>query len=201
LRDYLYIALGGNRKGPARRQINLAVTMILGGLWHGASWSFVLWGTLHGVYLILNHGIRACTQRLGWQSRLDRSRIYALIGWALTFFLTVLACVFFRAETLPGAMRMLSSMLGQMPSSVDAGHLLGNAGLQPNTAIGWCLGLSAIAHWLPNSNRIGEQLLLQLEARPWLRPAVGGAAFMAMVFLIVINGARSTASAFIYFNF
>ena len=55
LRDYLYVPLGGNRKGPARRYVNLFTTMLLGGLWHGAGWTFVVWGALHGFYLIINH--------------------------------------------------------------------------------------------------------------------------------------------------
>ena len=55
LRDYLYIPLGGNRHGPALRYVNLGITMLLGGLWHGAAWTFVVWGALHGVYLCINH--------------------------------------------------------------------------------------------------------------------------------------------------
>ena len=55
LRDYLYIPLGGNRRGPALRYLNLMVTMLLGGLWHGAAWTFVIWGALHGLYLSINH--------------------------------------------------------------------------------------------------------------------------------------------------
>ena len=65
LRDYLYIPLGGNRHGPARRYVNLIVTMLLGGLWHGAGWTFVLWGALHGVYLVVNHLWREAKARLG----------------------------------------------------------------------------------------------------------------------------------------
>ena len=56
LRDYLYIPLGGNRRGPWLRYVNLAITMLLGGLWHGAAWTFVVWGALHGAYLCINHG-------------------------------------------------------------------------------------------------------------------------------------------------
>ncbi len=59
LRDYLYIPLGGNRHGTARRYVNLSLTMLLGGLWHGASWTFIIWGGLHGLYLIINHAYRA----------------------------------------------------------------------------------------------------------------------------------------------
>ena len=66
LRDYLYIPLGGNRLGPRRRYLYLFLTMLLGGLWHGAAWTFVAWGALHGLYLVVNHGWRAVRARLGW---------------------------------------------------------------------------------------------------------------------------------------
>src|SRR5438477_10215145 len=66
LRDYVYVPLGGNRRGKARRYLNLMATMVLGGLWHGAGWTFVAWGALHGAYLVLNHGWRAMRARLGW---------------------------------------------------------------------------------------------------------------------------------------
>src|SRR5690606_424877 len=69
LRDYLYIPLGGNRRGPARRYVNLLVTMLLGGLWHGAGWTFVAWGALHGVYLVVNHAWIALRARLGFGRR------------------------------------------------------------------------------------------------------------------------------------
>ena len=72
LRDYLYVRLGGNRKGPVRRYVNLLVTMLLGGLWHGAGWTFVVWGGVHGVLLVINHGWR------NLRSRLARSRPLAV---------------------------------------------------------------------------------------------------------------------------
>src|SRR5258707_15298170 len=66
LRDYLYVPLGGNRRGEARRYVNLLVTMVLGGLWHGAAWTFVLWGGLHGIFLALNHLLIAFRQEIGF---------------------------------------------------------------------------------------------------------------------------------------
>ena len=66
LRDYLYVPLGGNRHGRARRYVNLMLTMLLGGLWHGASWTFVIWGGLHGAYLVVNHGWQCLREKLGW---------------------------------------------------------------------------------------------------------------------------------------
>ncbi len=108
LRDYLYIPLGGNRKGPTRTNINLCVTMLLGGLWHGASWLFVIWGALHGLFLLLEKlARRSAIARLRfWECRVGR------IALALTtFFCVCLAWVFFRAPSLSRAWQMTCSML------------------------------------------------------------------------------------------
>ena len=102
LRDYLYIPLGGNRRGPARRYANLMITMLLGGLWHGAGWTFVIWGGLHGLYLVINHLWRAAGLRIG-------SR--ALAG-AVTFIAVVIAWVFFRASSVEAASHILAGMAG-----------------------------------------------------------------------------------------
>lgn len=201
LRDYLYVPLGGNRKGAFRRYVNLGVTMVLGGLWHGASWSFVLWGALHGAYLMVNHGFRAATERAGWRHALDASRGFAVLAWALTFGSAVVAWVFFRAETLPGALRMLQGMAGLAPQGTDPGLLLWNAGLQTGVALGWCAVLGGIAVLLPNSNALGERLRQALQARAAWRPAVGAAALLIATALVVVNTARESVSAFIYFNF
>lgn len=112
LRDYLYIAMGGNRKGHARRYLNLFVTMALGGLWHGASWNFLLWGALHGVYLIVNHGWRTLTAQRPAASGARRA-INRSLAWLITFLAVMLAWVFFRAPTLDSAFHMLAVMFGQ----------------------------------------------------------------------------------------
>ena len=110
LRDYLYIPLGGNRAGEPRRYFNLLVTMLLGGLWHGASWNFVLWGGLHGIYLSINHLWRALKQRLGWQDSQKKSA--TLISWTLTFVCVCVAWVLFRAETMGDASVILAGLAG-----------------------------------------------------------------------------------------
>ncbi len=98
LRDYVYIPLGGNRRGEARRNVNLMATMLLGGLWHGAAWNFVLWGGLHGTYLIVQH-------RFPW-------RLPAIVGHVLTLFAVVVAWVPFRAGSLDATAAMLRGMAG-----------------------------------------------------------------------------------------
>jgi alginate O-acetyltransferase complex protein AlgI len=112
LRDYLYIPLGGNRLGEQRRYINLMLTMLLGGLWHGAGWNFLIWGGLHGLYLCANHLWQA------WRGA-DVSRAEASakgfgqgFSWAVTFFAVVIAWVFFRARTAAGAWQMLAGLFG-----------------------------------------------------------------------------------------
>ena len=199
LRDYLYVALGGNRRGSVRRYINLAATMLLGGLWHGASWSFVLWGGLHGLYLMLNHAFRALCGAARCQ-RLDNSRLFSVFGWGLTMLAAMLAWVFFRAETLAGALRLVGAMApGAGAPGVNA--LLWNAGLQPSTGWLWCLCLGALAFLAPNSNHIGGRLRSRVEASALARGIVGGMAGAAALLLLVVNTARDSVSAFIYFNF
>jgi alginate O-acetyltransferase complex protein AlgI len=200
LRDYLYIAMGGNRHGALRRHANLLTTMLLGGLWHGASWSFVIWGGLHGAYLVINHAFRA-TLGQAVCAMLDRSRTWRLLAWGLTMLAVVIGWVFFRAHTLGGAMRMLEAMAGQAQAGIAGMPLFWNAGLQPSTALAWCAVLGAVATLLPNSNWLGARVLAWCETPTVLRTALGTAGLLSVLFLVVINAARDSASAFIYFNF
>ena len=110
-RDYLYIPMGGNREGSIRSMLNLVVTMLLGGLWHGASWTFVIWGGLHGGCLIINHGFRSIRRSLGHD--LSKTNIFGRgISWVLTFLFVVVAWVIFRAESIGGAQNILQAMMG-----------------------------------------------------------------------------------------
>ena len=111
LRDYLYIPLGGNRKGVLRRYLNLLMTMVLGGLWHGAGWTFVIWGTMHGLYLVINHAWHGLRIRIGHDLN-KSSWVGRFSGRFITFISIVFAWVFFRAENLDSALSITSSMLG-----------------------------------------------------------------------------------------
>ncbi|MBW8191637.1 MBOAT family protein [Neiella marina] len=114
LRDYLYIALGGNRKGESRRYINLMLTMLIGGLWHGAGWGFIIWGGLHGFYLLVNHAM---------QHYLPGVRLHRMVGVILTFLAVVFAWVYFRAEELSTANTIVLSMLGQSSALMQSFEL------------------------------------------------------------------------------
>lgn len=110
LRDYLYIPLGGSRDGKVKRYVNLLITMLLGGLWHGAGWTYVIWGGLHGVYLVINHGWRGVKERMGW--RQEGGRLAQFGAGLLTFLAVVVGWVFFRADNFSVATEMLSGMVG-----------------------------------------------------------------------------------------
>ncbi len=163
LRDYLYIPLGGGRHGATRRYANLFITMLLGGLWHGASWTFVVWGALHGSFLMANHAWRAfkpvaLITRVPWGLRI-------FVATALTFLAVVVAWVFFRAHDLPTALRMLRGMAGLngagvMPvpalSDIDLFLMMAKAnwlGPYANDVVLYVTGL-LVVFFLPNSQQL-----------------------------------------------
>lgn len=128
LREYLYIPLGGNRKGSGRRYVNLFATMLLGGLWHGAGWGFIIWGALHGSYLIGNHVLRRLTHPV--QHHLGQ-RFLRFGGWVLTFMGVVFGWVFFRATTLEGALEISGAMMGIGGFSIPTNYAASFANIVP----------------------------------------------------------------------
>ena len=132
LRDYLYIPLGGNRKGKILRHINLMITMLLGGLWHGANWTFVIWGGLHGLYLVVNHAWRSVVAGRAPAQGVP-SRIYNPAATLFTFLCVVVAWIFFRAESFSSAILVLKGCFGyggiSLPSKLGVlADRLGNLG-------------------------------------------------------------------------
>lgn len=121
LRDYLYIPLGGSRKGNTQRYLNLMITMVLGGLWHGAGWTFVIWGGLHGFYLMLNHAWRYFKIKMEWG---EGGGFAKFAAGALTFLAVVLGWVFFRSDSFSSAITLLQAMAGMhgvsFPISMEA---------------------------------------------------------------------------------
>nr|WP_086938125.1 MBOAT family O-acyltransferase [Thaumasiovibrio occultus] len=174
LRDYVYIPLGGSHFGRWRRYQNLLFTMLLGGLWHGAGWNFIIWGALHGGFLVINHGwLYLKTQcRLTW---LDQRRGWQCCMWLLTFFCVVNAWVFFRAPDLASALVMLEGMYGfngiAIPNAIYArldalqplftqfniGTFLGG-GSQFIATYGWIVCLLPIALFMPNTYQLTAHL-------------------------------------------
>jgi alginate O-acetyltransferase complex protein AlgI len=117
LRDYLYIPLGGSRKGQGRRYLNIYITMLLGGLWHGAGWTYVIWGALHGLYLAVNHLWRAIVPER------PTSHWYRLSCGLLTFAAVVVAWVFFRSPDIETALRIQAGLIGANGLGLDRATL------------------------------------------------------------------------------
>ncbi|MDF9392313.1 MULTISPECIES: MBOAT family O-acyltransferase [Methylococcus] len=111
LRDYLYIPLGGNRLGPARRHVNLMITMLLGGLWHGANWTFVVWGGLHGLFLVVNHVWHGLRRRFGFTPG-EPTGAARIAGVLVTFFCVVIAWIMFRADSLASGLVIIKGCFG-----------------------------------------------------------------------------------------
>ncbi|CAG1001432.1 Peptidoglycan O-acetyltransferase [Methylophilaceae bacterium] len=160
LRDYLYIALGGNRKGEPRRYVNLFLTMLLGGIWHGAGWTFVVWGALHGSYLIINHGWREMRKRLGLGSEAT-SLAGRRLAQLITFLAVVVAWVFFRAADMGAATSMINAMAGNNGIAVPAslvqlvpGWPASTAPVDGGVALLVALALLLLAWLAPNTQQI-----------------------------------------------
>jgi len=146
LRDYLYFPLGGNRKGASRRYINLMITMLLGGLWHGAGWTFVIWGGLHGLYLVINHSWHALQRKLG--CNLHKSNMAGRsLSRVLTFLAVAVAWVFFRADDFGTATSILNSMFIPHQGALLTTHLFKD---DMTMEMVWLFSLSMIIWFLPN---------------------------------------------------
>ena len=164
LRDYLYVPLGGNRKGIGRRHLNLLATMLLGGFWHGANWTFLIWGGLHGLYLVINHFWRGLVENTTYLNA--PGRVLKTAYWLLTMFAVIVAWVFFRANSLSDAVAVLSTM----------SRLSVIAPLQGSSmtveSMGFIVALTLWAMLAPNTNQIlgynfGAQRLIAAPRLLW----------------------------------
>ncbi|HEU4626583.1 MAG TPA: MBOAT family O-acyltransferase [Steroidobacteraceae bacterium] len=203
LRDYLYIALGGNRRGRFRRYINLLVTMLLGGLWHGASWTFVVWGGLHGLYLCVNHAWQWFWERVPRESLPTGamwSRAARVASVTLTLLAVIVAWAFFRATTIESATGIVGSLFG-------IGNESATSALPASAPLFWIALFSAIALFARNSQELIDggmaKALDRVAERSWygeLLAALCGAMIVLIVLLALIAASRNVTE-FIYFNF
>ncbi|WP_254442004.1 MBOAT family O-acyltransferase [Duganella vulcania] len=197
LRDYLYIPLGGNRKGSVQRYVNLLITMLLGGLWHGANWTFIIWGGLHGAYLVVNHALRGL---LGER----KHPALSVAGWALTMFAVVVGWVFFRASSVEVGISILKAMAGGTLPEQMAGSSLGlNRIMELTSALWWLVAGTAICVLLPNAYQwLGRGILHEREQQ--FNHGRGGVllgALLVLIFLLLAVCETRGISEFLYFNF
>jgi len=176
LKDYLYIPLGGSRRGPTRTALNLMVTMLLGGIWHGAGWTFALWGVLHGAALVANHAIRAL-----------RVPVPRALGWLATMLIVMGGWVLFRCRTLGDAQEMYARLLhmrGQLFDPWDRATMLATLYL-----VMACI----IALFMSNARQLGERF------RPTLGWSLFGGGLFALGLVFVL--AQKAPPEFLYFDF
>jgi D-alanyl-lipoteichoic acid acyltransferase DltB (MBOAT superfamily) len=184
LRDYVYIPLGGNRLGRARTYVNIMLTMLIGGLWHGASWSFVAWGGLHGAFLVIERIVRSAT---GFRIAEER-KILRLAMAGLTFVVVSITWVFFRSQDLAEALELLKSMLVPRSAAFD---FTGNRVLVAIVG-GGIVVATFVGHWLMRN----MSLSVLVERLPWW---LRSAAIAGMILAIAL--APGDDRAFIYFQF
>lgn len=200
LREYLYYPLGGNRRGPLRQAVNIMVTMLLSGLWHGAGWNFIIWGGLHGCYLLIAHEWRRLRESHGWKWE---HWSYRGVCMLITFIAVLFAWVLFRAPNLPVAGNVLSAMIGlQMNPTAPP--------MDYADALQLILPLLALAFCLPNVQRLLAEYEPVLENVPVpigrlafrLRLNAFTGVFLGLCFFAVIRiHFYAPSSPFLYFNF
>jgi len=184
LRDYLYFSVGGNRHGTFLTYRNLLLTMLLGGLWHGASWNFVIWGALHGLYLVVQRLLGPAWTRL--TANLP-GLLVQVVSISVVFFFTCLAWIFFRAQSLDASLTIIEKI------ALWDGAGLGNVPLKFNIVKGAALIALVV---LCESASFRVNFAEYFERHPLVMLAVGAAIIWSLAFLGTYSG-----TAFIYFQF
>lgn len=181
LRDYLYIPLGGNRKGKARQYINLMLTMLLGGLWHGASWNFVVWGGMHGLALAFDKLV------LGF--RFMQTRFMKAIGIVITFNFVCLCWIFFRSPDFTSAAVMLERIFTAFHGGLFWQWLV------EYRLVAILIGAGFLFHWMPDRFELGFERLLRKT------PLAFQSLILAAVIWILFQARSADIQPFIYFQF
>jgi D-alanyl-lipoteichoic acid acyltransferase DltB (MBOAT superfamily) len=172
LRDFLYIPLGGSRGGRAKTYRNLLLTMVLGGLWHGAAWPFVLWGLFHGVGLVSEHALGGRLRAPGW------------LRWLVTFHLIVFGWILFRSQSVGLAGEFLSRLFVPGPATLWSAPVV--------LAIVVVVGLQLFPErWI-------ERVQVRIER---VRPVLLGAALAVLIILVGATVSSQGVAPFIYFRF
>ena len=218
LRNYVFIPIGGSRRSPIRRSINLFLTMLIGGMWHGAGWNYILWGAIHGISLVINHTWRELMPGFG------RNVYQRFASWLTTFIVVVFAWVFFRAETLDGALRIIQGMLGlngvTLPNALmnglgPVGEYFAQLGITPSLGGGatfvstwcWIVVLLFVVLACPNTQQVilqanpdkKETELANLNIIKW-HPNIPWSIFIGVLASIAILSMQRV-SEFLYFQF
>jgi len=218
LRDYLYFSLGGNKKGNIRRYINLFLTMLLGGIWHGAGWTFAIWGMLHGIYLVINHAWRKLRKDIfKWSEHVGFFEV--VVARIFTLLAIIVGWVYFRADSVSGANHLMLTMLGNngisLPTSMQAytgvltTHLqnfgfifqgmFGGSSANFGEGMKWIILMLIISIAMPNTQQIISNKSMSIIGIIMKFPYVIGLSFG--IGLYYISTKLSAEAEFLYFNF
>ncbi len=189
LKDYLYISLGGNRRGTLRTYCNLLITMVLGGLWHGASLRFIIWGAIHGVSLAVHKMLMAFSPLFKAQGMDMKSSVWRVLGIVLTFHLVCVGWVFFRAEDMETVKDIFSQIFTSFNLSVLPEFIVGYKGVILLMIVGYTL------HFLPDR--------FETQAKRWATelPMALQALVIALLIWLVMQVKSGDIQPFIYFQF
>lgn len=203
-RDYLYIPLGGNRVTAARRNFNLFATFLVSGLWHGANWTFIVWGALHGAYLVLGNETRPARERIKRALGIEPgSQVNRWFQTLVVFALVSFAWIFFRARSMHDAWYIATHLFTNIPEQIGLAISNVNNARDPILYLGkgkWVFGIAIASilamegvHMLQRHRRMREMLA---EKSPWIRWPL----YYGLVLSILIFGVFNKTS-FIYFQF
>jgi alginate O-acetyltransferase complex protein AlgI len=192
LRDYLYIPLGGNRKGKIRTHVNIMITMLLGGLWHGASWNFVFWGGLHGLALVIDKVLHATIFRRSAAvmiRQLKPNPILTALGIFLTFNFVSFTWIFFRSDSFANSWLMISRIF----TKFDFSYFL--LWISQYRVVAVLIALGYLSHWIP------KHFTIPLRKGLAKAPLPLQALAMAVVIWILFQFRSADLQPFIYFQF
>ncbi len=200
-RDYLYIPLGGNRKGKSRRYINVMIVFLVSGMWHGADWTYVIWGGLNGLYLVAEQISEPLRKKAQGFFKVDITRFsYRFFASVWTFVLIGFSWMFFQAESLSQVVGMLRQIKANFGLSRLFGNAVGNWGLDAGTLIAVMIALVILVFVdICTYRKMNLNELVLSQGAPLRYVVYGGLLLMIMVF--GVYGYEYAQNAFIYFQF
>jgi len=181
LKEYLYISIGGNRKSLNRTYFNLMVTMLLGGMWHGASWSFIMWGALHGFFLVLEHMLKN-----RFNPKLLKNYVFRTLAGIFTFLLVNIAWVFFRSPEISSSFLYLEAMLGMNEFAIETLNLF-----QINVTVA-VVAATLLAHRFFRYRNLRSEIM---RLPSWATSVIWA------LMIVIILGSDNNANEFVYFQF
>jgi alginate O-acetyltransferase complex protein AlgI len=189
LRDYLYISLGGNRKGKLRAYLNQMITMVLGGLWHGASWRFIIWGALHGIALAIHKIFKRWTDNKEEEEPRPQTKLSKIVNILFTFHFVCFCWIFFRAPSMEVVREILSQILHHLSPQIFFEFIAGYKAVMVLMVLGYAL------HFVPSTIEFKAQQTITKMPLAWK------AAFMLTIIILVIQTKSAGIQPFIYFQF